>query len=182
MELSTTSQETSDMELLGKRVNPHAQPKGSLSGMSLCSQTIIILLEWQDLPEDLSKSSQIETDEQSFLELQRYANFQEVLSKRVCNDITKNDIWSSADPSPPFLKQAQKRRVKRRIDSMPMSTTLKDSSPGQQNSTRQRRKVLRDLVSGRGKAERRYIEKSKVKEASTEPGTPKVKSAYLFIN
>lgn len=51
--------------------------------------------EFKQLP----KKARIEGDDQAFLELQQYADFQNVLSQRLCDDIDRDEPWfQSIDP------------------------------------------------------------------------------------
>lgn len=40
----------------------------------------------------------VKTDDQAFIELQQYADFQNILSKKLCDDLDKDEIYSSRQP------------------------------------------------------------------------------------
>jgi hypothetical protein len=99
MEESAAYQASSEQNALVKRANFSLGHKRSPDGALLLTtgyQTLIYKL--QGLSENLSQSKQLQKDAQAFQDLQKYADFQNVLSRRLCDGLDVDETYSPINP------------------------------------------------------------------------------------
>jgi hypothetical protein len=89
----------SDRLTLGKRSKPGIEHEMSSYGtLSPTTDYQILMYQLQELSTESKPVNQFQGDDQAFIALQHYADFQAVLSKRLCDDLDRVEIYSSLQP------------------------------------------------------------------------------------
>lgn len=99
MEAAAEHRLSSDRLTVEKKTKPDIKYK--MSPYSMYSPTTnyqILMYQLQELSKESRTEKQIQGDDQAFLDLQHYADFQAVLSKRLCDDLDRDETYSSLQP------------------------------------------------------------------------------------